>query len=135
MKNFAVIPVETVRDEKLKASEKLIYIYLMTLAGESCNCFPSINTISRELSLSKKTVSETIKTLQDKKCIIYARRKGKKDQHLLNYYLVANRCFESYSDELQDWKELYLSGLINHPGAVIINSGDCNAQNQGSDNC
>ena len=124
MKNFTVIPTETLRDKELNSSEKLVYLYLMALAGSSSNCFPSINTISRELKLSRKTVCTAVKSLQNKKRIAYVRRQGKGGEYLSNYYIVSNRCYDMKSDDLKDWKELYISLLNNSPKCDIISIDD-----------
>ena len=126
MENFSVIPNEVLRETGLNASEKLVYVYLMCMAGWHCNCFPSLGTISHELSLSRKTVSTAIKNLQDKKYITYVRRKGKNGEYISNYYLVANRCYDNDGEALESWKELYLSGLLNPPDFDIIKSGGKN---------
>ena len=135
MMNFTVIPTEVLRDEEFKSTEKLVYLYLMGLAGSGGNCFPSINTMIKELKLSRQTICNAIKSLQDKNKIFYVRRQGKGGEYLSNYYLVTNRCYDNSPEALREWKNLYLSGLINLPETVIIGSGDCNAENQGSNNC
>lgn len=49
---------DVMRNEKLSVEAKAIYAYLSSIAGNSSECYPSIETIQRDLSISKGRLSK-----------------------------------------------------------------------------
>lgn len=67
-KNFFIMPNE-IFNLKLDAYEFLIYSYLVSCAGKSGVCWPSLQTMSRMLGLSTNTVVRKIDSLVVKQFI------------------------------------------------------------------
>ena len=53
------------QDERLSHRAKAVYIYLSDRADTLRQCWPSIGTIARELSLSRSTVQRAIQDLRE----------------------------------------------------------------------
>ena len=53
------------QDEQLSHRAKAVYIYLSDRADTLRQCWPSIGTIARELSLSRSTVQRAIQDLRE----------------------------------------------------------------------
>ena len=51
-------------DMDLSVYEKMVYIVLCSHARKDGSCFPSVNTIAREVSCSRVKVFEVLKTLE-----------------------------------------------------------------------
>jgi DNA-binding MarR family transcriptional regulator len=47
-------------EEQLRPRAKAVYMYLKDRAGKDNSCWPALNTIARDLSLSKSTVQRAI---------------------------------------------------------------------------
>lgn len=52
-----------------------VYCYLCGRANKKGECFPSANTIARDLHISKRTVFRAISDLEEKKLVVRKARK------------------------------------------------------------
>ena len=52
-------------DEELPSRARLVYFYLWDRANQEGRCWPAINTIARELKLSRSTVKRALRDLED----------------------------------------------------------------------
>lgn len=84
-KGFTIVPHKIIRCYGLTAYEKLILIDLWGYMGDKNHCFPSLETIARNISSSSKTVERHIHSLADKNLILIS--KSKKNH---TYYLPSN---------------------------------------------
>lgn len=85
---YIVAPISFMRNNTYSLYEKGLYLYLKSYGVNSNMAFPSIDTISNDLSLSRPTVIKVLKSLEDKKGLVI--RKGKRGSKENNtYYLTS----------------------------------------------
>ena len=85
---YVVTPISFIRNNTYSLYEKGLYLYLKSYGVNSNMAFPSIDTISNDLSLSRPTVIKVLKSLEDKKGLVI--RKGKRGSKENNtYYLTS----------------------------------------------
>lgn len=76
---FTMVYNDFLHSELLKPNERLIFIYLkMHSDSKTGQSFPSLNTLSKETGLSKRTVQRGLDELQEKGIIRVAHRKSEK---------------------------------------------------------
>lgn len=67
---------------------KCVYTLLRTYTGDKVSCFPSLNTICEDLSVSKNTIIKAIKELESINLIAVKRsKKMDKNVNLVNVYI------------------------------------------------
>lgn len=69
-KGFTIVPQKFHRCYGLTEYEKLILIDLWAYMGEKHHCFPSLESIARNVGCSSKTVDRHIHSLADKKLVL-----------------------------------------------------------------
>ena len=77
--------------EDLSARSKLVYMYLKDRAYKEGQCWPSIQTIGKDLSLSRSTVKRAIKELEQGHFLVKQSRKRKNGGDTSNLYAVLHR--------------------------------------------
>jgi len=63
---WGVVPGEVLHDRELTSAAKLLYLVLSSMAGRDGYCWPSNETLSVELDLSKRRVRELLARLQER---------------------------------------------------------------------
>ncbi len=63
---WGVIPGEVFHDKELTAAAKLLYLVLSSMAHKDGYCWPSNETLSSEMNLSKRRVRELLAKLQER---------------------------------------------------------------------
>lgn len=86
---FGHIFQEVTRNSNLSIGAKGLYAYLASFAGNKGNCFPSLSTILKEMSISENTFYKYAKELEDAGVINRQQRKGKTTiYHLVDHVLT-----------------------------------------------
>jgi|GEM_PF-2228110 len=62
---YGIAPKSILRTPELSKHEKLIWLYLSSFSGRGKSCFPSINRMSKELRISKKSSIHALKNLEE----------------------------------------------------------------------
>lgn len=84
---FVVMPINFIRSKEYSNNEKMVYVYLFSYGIKSKVAFPKIDTIAKDLSMSKVTVIKCINNLCEKKLLAVRKRKnGSKENNV--YYLT-----------------------------------------------
>lgn len=72
----------------ISVHSKSVYALLKTYSGSSDACYPSLNTISKDLMLSKNTVLKAIKELEDIKMVsVFRSQKPNSKEKTVNTYI------------------------------------------------
>lgn len=72
--------------EDLPARSKLVYMYLKDRANKEGQCWPAIQTIGRDLGLSRSTVKRALKELEQGKLLTKQGRKREDHGDTSNLY-------------------------------------------------
>ena len=76
---FTMVYNDFLRSKLLTPDERIVYIYLkMHSDNNTGKSFPSLNTLAREIGLSKRTVQRCLSELQDKEVIRVEHRSNEK---------------------------------------------------------
>ena len=67
---YSVIPATVLYNKELKANEKLLYAIITSLACKEGFCFATNEYLAKKLGVNRKTVSNWITHLEEKKFII-----------------------------------------------------------------
>lgn len=86
------------KDDRLLQTDKLVYGYLCSLAGEKCRCFPRRKLICKDLHMSENTLSRSLRKLVDfgYLTILKERKNGIGFQH--NIYAIHGINDDIYMD-------------------------------------
>ena len=74
--------------EDLPARSKLVYLYLKDRANKEGQCWPSIQTIGRDLGLSRSTVKRALKELERGSFLVKQGRKRENKGDTSNLYHI-----------------------------------------------
>lgn len=86
---YGIVHTVVLKDKKLDAYAKLVYAYLSSRQGlGSKYCFPSINTISKDLGISATKTKESIKSLEENNWIQKKKRPHKNGNISNQYYVL-----------------------------------------------
>ncbi len=87
---YGIIPKKLMKSQDVSAYGKLVIAYMLSYTGAGNECFPGIETISKDLQTSKPTIIKAINELCDKKWIIKERMyPGNRMKHNNKYRLIA----------------------------------------------
>ena len=86
--NFTIIPNEFINDSRLDVYEFRILCYLMKLSGCNSSCYPSYETIAREIGMSLSKAKNGIKNLIAHGIITKENREKKSGGTASNLYVV-----------------------------------------------
>ena len=67
---YSVIPATVLYNKELKANEKLLYAIITSLACKEGYCFATNEYLAKKLGVNRKTVSNWVTHLEEKKFII-----------------------------------------------------------------
>ena len=74
--------------EDLPARSKLVYMYLKDRANKEGQCWPAIQTIGRDLGLSRSTVKRALKELEQAALLTRQGRKRENKGDTSNLYSI-----------------------------------------------
>ena len=74
--------------EDLPARSKLVYMYLKDRANKDGQCWPAIQTIGRDLGLSRSTVKRALKDLEQAALLTRLGRKRENKGDTSNLYSI-----------------------------------------------
>ncbi len=77
--------------EDLSPRSKLVYMYLKDRANKEGQCWPSIQTIGRDLGLSRSTVKRALKDLEQAAILTRQGRKRENKGDTSNLYQIGRR--------------------------------------------
>lgn len=85
---WSSVPNWVIRSDKLKGSEKLLYIALLNRANSKGECWPSLATLSSDVGVSTRTVLRKLDDLENKGLIRKTRRANASVGNVSNIYRV-----------------------------------------------
>lgn len=127
-KGFTIVPQKFHRCYGMTGYEKLILIDLWAYMGDTHHCFPSLETIARNLGCSSKTVDRHIHTLEEKKLVLIGTSQRNNTYYLPNdlhknpYLLMSEKTHEFISEVRNTVNDSKLSQWIN----TIVNGENYN---------
>ena len=74
--------------EDMSARSKLVYMYLKDRANKEGQCWPAIQTIGRDLGLSRSTVKRALKELERGSFLVKQSRKRENKGDTSNLYQI-----------------------------------------------
>lgn len=74
--------------EDMSARSKLVYMYLKDRANKDGQCWPAIQTIGRDLGLSRSTVKRALKELERGSFLVKQSRKRENKGDTSNLYQI-----------------------------------------------
>jgi hypothetical protein len=96
---FAKIANEIIQSEELTIYQKMMYIVLCSHANQSNTCFPSYETLAREVGCCRNKAITIISELEEMGLIKIERAKTPKGNHKSNSYeIVVDNCSDSIPD-------------------------------------
>lgn len=78
----------SIYQEDLSPRSKLVYMYLKDRANKEGQCWPSIQTIGRDLGLSRSTVKRAIRELEQAALLTRRGRKRENEGDTSNLYQI-----------------------------------------------
>ena len=91
--NFTNILNKLITDKNITTAEYRILCYLLMRAGNQDICYPSLNTISKDIDISLSTVKRAIPELVDKGYLKKINRKRKNGSSTSNLYKFTNKVY------------------------------------------
>lgn len=82
---YGIVPKKILKSKDISSNCKLILCYLLSYTGAGLTCFPSIDTISNDLNLGKRTVIRCLKEAREQHMIDVEQRhlgQGKGKQNI-----------------------------------------------------
>lgn len=93
---FTMIKNEVIQSEELTIYQKMMYIVLCSHANQSNTCFPSYETLAREVGCCRNKAIAIISELEEMGLIKIERAKTLKGNHKSNSYeIVVDNCADS----------------------------------------
>lgn len=83
---YGMVQRDIMTNESVSALSKALYALLVSYAGEKSTCYPSINTICKNLKLSKPTIIKSITELKKEKLIVVKKQINKNGDYGNNVY-------------------------------------------------
>ena len=91
--NFTNILNKLITDKNISDKEYRILCYLLMRAGNQDVCYPSLNTISKDIDISLSTVKSAIPDLVEKGYLKKVNRKRKNGSSTSNLYKFTGRVY------------------------------------------
>lgn len=135
---FGLVYQDVMRNENISIEAKAIYGYLSSIAGNSETCYPSIDTICKDLNIGKNRLSKHLSQLialgvvdrtRERKGNIYGRNLYK-ITHEVEVSKELNVIFEALENEALENRGLEDEGLENE----AINNNSTNNNNTNNNN-
>lgn len=104
--NFTSISNKLIKDNRLTTTERMIFIVLSTFAyGDKRECYPSRETIAKEVSRCLRTVSRCIKKLEELGYITIKRNTGYVNTYIINAKVIINSAVTKVKDTINTVRE------------------------------
>ena len=91
--NFTNILNKLITDKNITTAEYRILCYLLMRAGNQDICYPSLNTISKDIDISLSTVKRAIPELVDKGYFKKVNRKRRNGSSTSNLYKFTGKVY------------------------------------------
>ena len=91
--NFTNILNKLITDKNITTAEFRILCYLLMRAGNQDICYPSLNTISKDIDISLSTVKRAIPELVEKGYLKKINRKRKNGSSTSNLYKFTGKVY------------------------------------------
>lgn len=85
-KGYGMVQRDIMISSSVSAFSKVVYALLVSYAGDNTTCFPSINTMCRNLQLSKPTIIKAITELKKENLVIVQKTVTKNGDYGNNVY-------------------------------------------------
>ncbi|OSA85386.1 UNVERIFIED_ORG: hypothetical protein B2H98_18515 [Clostridium botulinum] len=79
-----------IRNSKYTVNQKMVYLCLQSYAGAVTSCYPSKNTVAKDLNLSEKTVYTILKQLEQLGAIIVINQIKENNRKTSNMYILSD---------------------------------------------
>lgn len=124
---FGHVKQEVTRNNSLSLEAKGIYSYLASFCGEDGSCFPSLETILKELNIGKNRFYKYIKELEDAGILKRQKRNQKSTiytlvDHVLSFF--RKESVPQIEEEQLPQIEAHNNNIINNNNNTIDNSID-----------
>lgn len=100
---YGLISRDVMRDKTLHPTAKAIYSYLNSFAGSKGICYPSMDLIRSELSLSKNTCDKYMRELKKRGLIKVFRIQNEENNLLSNNIYEIAMSFKTIEDNKKDY--------------------------------
>lgn len=103
-----------IRNPKYTVNQKMVYQCLQSYAGAVTSCFPSKNTIAKDLNLSVKTVYTVLKQLEELGAILVINQITETNRKSSNMYILCDidkQTGEFISSSIEQFKCLTLEPI------------------------
>jgi|GEM_PF-3014003 len=87
---FVMAENNFIKNPKYTTNQKMVYLCLCTYAGAVSSCFPSKETISKDLNLTTKTVYTILKQLEELRAIIIVNQITENNRMTSNLYILSD---------------------------------------------
>ena len=90
-KTYFVMAENTfIRNPKYSITQKMVYLCLQSYAGAVDSCYPSKETISKDLNTSTKTIERVLKELEELGAIIVINQITETNRKTSNLYILCD---------------------------------------------
>lgn len=79
-----------IRNPKYTVNQKMVYLALQSYAGAVTSCFPSKNTLAKDLKIGEKTVYRILKQLEEIGAILIINQISESNRKTSNMYILAD---------------------------------------------
>lgn len=79
-----------IRNPKYTVNQKMVYLALQSYAGAVTSCFPSKNTLAKDLQIGEKTVYRILKQLEGIGAILIINQISESNRKTSNMYILAD---------------------------------------------
>ncbi len=79
-----------IRNPKYSINVKMVYLALQSYAGAVTSCYPSKNTLAKDLATSSKTIERVLKQLEELGAILVINQITENNRKTSNMYILAD---------------------------------------------
>lgn len=87
---FVMAENSFIRNPKYSINQKMVYLCLQSYAGAAGSCFPSKETIAKDLDVSISTVERTLRQLQELEAVIIINQITETNRKTSNMYILCD---------------------------------------------
>lgn len=89
MRKFIKVPLDVMEDERLKKSDKMVYLSLCRYAdNETRECYPSRKSLEKFSGVSNRTLTVSLQTLETFGYVEIRKRFHRSGRKMSNYYVL-----------------------------------------------
>lgn len=86
---FVITENNFIRNFKYTTTQKMLYLCLQSYAGVTSSCFPSKDTIAKDLNISSKTVYTVLNQLQELGALLIINQITETNRKTSNIYILS----------------------------------------------